>query len=339
MCLGVNVIDLVLNENFRKLGCHWRRWLGVFIASNHFLAVGWVCCRWAHWTVRWCTIQGTVYCPVRATSAARWGLERLTVGTLCPVAAPDSPGCSDLQPNIWLCIIHFCSRPLSAGYRCSVGSPDMFGAHQTVRWIIAERALVKPESGQFEWSSAWGTGHCLVRHLEHTLKSLLQTLLSPQLNFFLGLCWTLCTCDKRHLGKLISPRGLWWTSTTKINYRKWLSPFPFQSLPFWWLMPTQTKANIKCRNVTSLQLWLMCIGYLDLDQLKDFIHMSKNKRDCFLLFNIFGPHLHHLLVFCKSFGKIFSKSFANSQRYRNMISRSIFKIWNSSPCFKCFSFD
>jgi hypothetical protein len=30
---------------------------------------------------------GTVHCPV----PARWGLERSTVGTLCPLAAPDSP--------------------------------------------------------------------------------------------------------------------------------------------------------------------------------------------------------------------------------------------------------
>jgi hypothetical protein len=48
-----------------------------------------------------------------------------------------------------------------------------------VRWIIAERALVKPESAQFEWSSAWGTGHCPVRHLQHTLKSLVQILFEP----------------------------------------------------------------------------------------------------------------------------------------------------------------
>jgi hypothetical protein len=33
-----------------------------------------------------------------------------------------------------------------------------------------------------------GTRHCLVRHWQHHSKSLLQTLLSPQLNFFLGLC-------------------------------------------------------------------------------------------------------------------------------------------------------
>jgi hypothetical protein len=48
---------------------------------------------------------------------------------------------------------------------------------------------------------------------------------------------------KDQLGKLVSPYDLWWSSNTKIDYRKWLRPFPFQSPPFWWLMPTQTKAN------------------------------------------------------------------------------------------------
>jgi hypothetical protein len=44
----------------------------------------------AHLTVQWCTGHGTVHCPVRATSADRWGLERLTVEVLCPLVAPDS---------------------------------------------------------------------------------------------------------------------------------------------------------------------------------------------------------------------------------------------------------
>jgi hypothetical protein len=68
-------------------GGGWR----VFIASNHFLAIGCFCCRWAHRTVRWCTGQGIVHCLVRAMSAHRWGLELLTFEVLCPVVAPDSP--------------------------------------------------------------------------------------------------------------------------------------------------------------------------------------------------------------------------------------------------------
>jgi hypothetical protein len=40
MCLGVNAIALVLNVKFIILGWFEWRWLGVFIASNHYLAVG-----------------------------------------------------------------------------------------------------------------------------------------------------------------------------------------------------------------------------------------------------------------------------------------------------------
>jgi hypothetical protein len=39
--------------------------------------------------------NSTVQYPVRAMSAARWGLEWLTIEVLCLVAAPDSPVCSD----------------------------------------------------------------------------------------------------------------------------------------------------------------------------------------------------------------------------------------------------
>jgi hypothetical protein len=91
MCLGVFGFALAINMEFRKLGCHWRRWLGVFIASNHFLVVGCFCWRWAHQTVQWRTGQVlfTVRCAPR--QHARWGLERLDNWSPCPVVAPDSP--------------------------------------------------------------------------------------------------------------------------------------------------------------------------------------------------------------------------------------------------------
>jgi hypothetical protein len=38
--------------------------------------------------------------------------------------------------------------------------------------------------------------------------------------FSLLVSWSLCTWDKWQLGNLVSPRGLWWTSNTKIDYRK-----------------------------------------------------------------------------------------------------------------------
>jgi hypothetical protein len=77
----------------------------------------------------------------------------------------------------------------------------------------------------------------------------------------------------------------------------------------------------------------MCIGYLELNQLK--ISQSINGLLFFYLifWTTFAPHV----CFCKTFGKYFQNHFANSQRYMNKIARSIFRICNFSPCFKCFS--
>jgi hypothetical protein len=43
-----------------------------------------------------------------------------------------------------------------------------------------------------------------------------------------------------------------------------------------------------------------------------------------------------LICFCKSFGKIFSKSFANSQRYRNAIARRILRFEIPPPISNAF---
>jgi hypothetical protein len=102
MCLGVKSFALAMNVEFRILGSIEGGSWGVFIACNHFLVVGCFCCPWAHRSVWWCTghVLFTVRCVPR--QHARWGLERSTVETLCPVAAPDNlvphrtcPVCSD----------------------------------------------------------------------------------------------------------------------------------------------------------------------------------------------------------------------------------------------------
>jgi hypothetical protein len=66
--------------------------VGGIYSPNHYSSH---CCRWTHRTERWCTEHCTIHCPVRATSADYWGLERLTVEVLCPLATPDSPVRSD----------------------------------------------------------------------------------------------------------------------------------------------------------------------------------------------------------------------------------------------------
>jgi hypothetical protein len=53
--------------------------------------------------------------------------------------------------------------------------------------------------------------------------------------------------------------------------------------------------------------------------------MTKNAWIAFL-FITFWTTFAPLVYFCKPFGKVLLKSFANSQRYKNVISRSIFKI-------------
>jgi hypothetical protein len=121
---------------------------GIFIASNHFLVVGWVCCRWAHRTVQWYTGQRTVHCSVRATSARHWGLERLTVGTLCPTAAPDSPvldfsaltsdaHCSPLQSTVGTRLSMLCW--LTVHVRCTPDSPMNYSGAplgKTREWAV-----------------------------------------------------------------------------------------------------------------------------------------------------------------------------------------------------------
>jgi hypothetical protein len=66
-------IALVLNRNFRKLGCHWRRWLGGIYSLQplssrwrSLLAMGKPDSLVAHWTA-------TVHCQVHATSARPLG--------------------------------------------------------------------------------------------------------------------------------------------------------------------------------------------------------------------------------------------------------------------------
>jgi hypothetical protein len=88
----------------------------------------------AHRTVRWCTGHGTIQCPVHATSAAHWGLERLTVEVLCLLAAPDSP----VRPDI-AALNSDCALFTFAVDRCAqvtiapLAHQTLSGAHQTVR--------------------------------------------------------------------------------------------------------------------------------------------------------------------------------------------------------------
>jgi hypothetical protein len=116
---------------------------GVFIALNPQFNRWGGCCRWAHRTVRcasnvtqplgfdrWSFVflwhrTGTVHCLVRLWWLL-W-LSRALSRRRCP-----------LQPTVAL------------ASRCSAGAPDSPVAHQTVRWIIAERGLRNPKVKSLE---------------------------------------------------------------------------------------------------------------------------------------------------------------------------------------------
>jgi hypothetical protein len=64
---------------------------------------------------------------------------------------------------------------------------------------------------------------------------------------------------------------------------------------------------------------------LRIKPMKDFKHMNKSEWFGFLLFNILEHICTTGFVFANVL-EIYSKAFANSQRYRIMIARSIFRI-------------
>jgi hypothetical protein len=125
MCLGVKSFALAMNGMFRKHGCKWMRWLGVFIAPNHFLAVGKGCWRWAHRTV-------TVHCLVRITLARPLGfgaVDHLSCLSFC---------CTVQSSALWLLRSDFCRGTVQhcSSAQSTVGAQGAVAslAHRTVRW-------------------------------------------------------------------------------------------------------------------------------------------------------------------------------------------------------------
>jgi hypothetical protein len=236
---GVFAFALVLNEKCRRLGWLEWWWLVVFIALTTILAVD---------------VDGT---PDRTLFTVRWLPRQQTIGvwsgwplksfvlllhrtvrchTGQTSATPDSSVCSNfaaLTSTLYAFAIHQ-SRPLGAVDRWSVGAPDMFGAHRTVRWIIVERLPENPESSLFVECSAWALDSvwCTPDSVWCTPDSVRCATGSTNASLCSNLCWVPNLISllvyvelyapeiNDNLGKLVSPRGLWWTSNTKIVYRK-----------------------------------------------------------------------------------------------------------------------
>jgi hypothetical protein len=128
-----------------------------------------------------------------------------------------------LQTDFWL----LCGRLRRSQHsqsllRCLIGQS---GGTPDCPVNFSERAPRKPESGQFAECSARAPDSVWCVTCCSTI--FLQSFRIPQCHFLCMFMWTLCTCEKYPLGKLVSPYGLWWTSNTKIDYRKCWGHFPF----------------------------------------------------------------------------------------------------------------
>jgi hypothetical protein len=100
-------------------------------------------------------------------------------------------------------------------------------------------------------------------------------------------------------------------------------------------MPTQTNANEVYRNVTSLQLRWLCIGYLEFKPMNDFKHMNKSEWIAFLLFNILDHICTTSFVFANPL-EIYSKTFANSQGIGIWLQEAFLEFEISPPVSNAF---
>jgi hypothetical protein len=159
----------------------WMAWMVVvrgIYSPNYYSSR---CYRRAHRTVRWCTEHNTVHCPVRVTSADRWGLELLTIEVLCLLVAPDSPVTHrivrcDLTSHtvFWLLTVKlFHNWPLA---KLTIAAL----AHWTVQWILVEWLWENPRATSSRRFSAWApysvrcatgcTKSCMLQTLQKSLK-------------------------------------------------------------------------------------------------------------------------------------------------------------------------
>jgi hypothetical protein len=106
------------------------------------------CCRWAHWTLRWCTRHSIVHCPVSAMLVDRW------VWSYWPLKSSVL-----LWHRTVRCVLtlqtDFCTTD------CPIGAKLTFApfSHRTVRWYTRlglETSRAEPGSarlGSARWNS------------------------------------------------------------------------------------------------------------------------------------------------------------------------------------------
>jgi hypothetical protein len=117
MCLGVFGFSLVMNMEFNKLGCHWRRWLGGIYSLQPLSS------RWLSLLVMGTPDSpvphraGTVHCPVRATSACAVGVwSRRPLEHLSCSCTGQSDATPDMSGVLWLLCSELCHTLFTTVY-------------------------------------------------------------------------------------------------------------------------------------------------------------------------------------------------------------------------------
>jgi hypothetical protein len=105
----------------------------------------------AHRIVRWCTGQDTVHCPVCATSAHRWGLERLTVEVICLVVASDSPVAHQT------CSVRSDFSALTSDTHCSSFPVDRWRRLPLLRRLIGQVGCTPDSLVNYSGAHPWKT--------------------------------------------------------------------------------------------------------------------------------------------------------------------------------------
>jgi hypothetical protein len=197
LCLGVSALALVLNENFRRLGCLELWWFGGIYSPQpptsrwgRLLAMGAPDSPVRHRT-------GTVHCSVRCHVTQLLGSgARSTVGGFVLLRHRTirchtgqvlfTVQCASDSVALTLRALFLCQRLLQSTIvwvsRCSAGTPNSPVNYSGAR-------LRKPESDWFIFVWTWCTGHCSVRQTTAHLIFLLLWIGSLTL-IFIGLCWT-----------------------------------------------------------------------------------------------------------------------------------------------------
>jgi hypothetical protein len=139
MCLRMQSFALAMNGMFGMLGWIWMRWLGGFIAPNHFHS------RWWRLLVmgapdNHCALSGARYvsATVRVWSWSAVGAFVVLLHQAVQCHTGQSGALWLLCSDFWRGTVAHCSSCQSTvGVQGAVARL----VHRTVRWIIAERAL------------------------------------------------------------------------------------------------------------------------------------------------------------------------------------------------------